>query len=185
MNYEFTGGYKIRDQFGLFFMTFTVVDWIDLFSRKLSRDILIKNLQHCRLHKELSVGAYVIMTNHMHVIWQSRSGKLSGTVRDFKSFCTKELIAAIESNPESRRAWLLRAFRFHAGGTNQNKDYKIWTSNNHPEQIFSENFLRIKLNYIHDNPVRAGWVEKAEDYLYSSASNYILGKGIMAVDYLF
>lgn len=185
MNYEFTGGYKIRDQFGLFFMTFTVVDWIDLFSRKLYRDILIKNMQHCRLHKGLSVGAYVIMTNHMHVIWQSRPGKLSGTVRDFKSFCTKELIAAIESTPESRREWLLRAFRFHAGGTNQNKDYKIWINDNHPEQIFSEKFLRTKLDYIHDNPVKAGWVEKAEDYLYSSASNYILGKGIMKVDYLF
>ena len=120
----------------------------------------------------------------MHIIWH-QTGKLSGTVRDFKSFCTKELIAAIESTPESRKEWLLRAFRFHAGGINQNKDYKIWINDNHPEQIFSEKFLRTKLDYIHDNPVKAGWVEKAEDYLYSSASNYILGKGIMEVDYLF
>jgi len=73
MNYEFTGGHKIRDQFGLFFMTFTVVEWIDLFSRQLYRNILVKNMQYCRMHKDLSVGAYVIMTNHIHVIWQSRS----------------------------------------------------------------------------------------------------------------
>ncbi|MGN6493944.1 MAG: REP-associated tyrosine transposase [Agriterribacter sp.] len=185
MNYEFTDGYKIRDQFGLFFMTFTVVDWIDLFSRQLYRDILIKNMKHCQLNKRLSVGAYVIMMNHMHVIWQSKSGNLSGILRDYKSFCTKELIAAIENNPESRKEWLLRAFAFHAGGTNQNKDYKLWTNNNHPEQIYTEKFMRTKLDYIHDNPVRAGWVEKPEDYLYSSASNYILGKGIMEIDYLY
>lgn len=185
MNYEFTGGYKIRDQFGFFFITFTVVEWIDLFSRKLYMDILVKNMQHCRMRKELSVGAYVIMTNHMHVIWQSKSGKLSDTLRDYKSFCTKELINAIENNPESRKDWLLRAFEFHAKGTNQNKDYKIWTGNNHPEQIYTEEFLRTKLDYIHNNPVRAGWVAKPENYLYSSASNYILGKGIMEIDYLF
>ena len=185
MNYEFTGGYKIRDQFGLFFMTFTVVDWIDLFSRKLLRDILIKNLTYCRLHKQLSVGTYVIMTNHMHVIWQSKSGKLSDTLRDYKSFCTKELIEAIKKSSESRKEWLIRAFEFHARGTNQNKEYKIWTNDNHPEQILTEDFMRSKLDYIHNNPVRAGWVEKPEDYLYSSASNYILGKGITEIDYLF
>lgn len=185
MNYEFTAGYKIRDQFGLFFMTLTIVDWIDLFSRKLYRDILIKNMEYCRIHKGLSVGAYVIMTNHMHVIWQSKCGRLSDTLRDYKSFCTKELIEAIEHNPESRKDWLLRAFKFHARGTNQNKDYKIWVSGNHPEQIFTEDFMRTKLDYIHNNPVRAGLVEKPEDYLSSSASNYILGKEIMEIDYLF
>src|ERR1700754_4321651 len=113
MSYEFTGGYKIRDQFGLFFMTFTVVDWIDLFSRQLYRDILVKNMKHCRLDKNLSIGAYVIMTNHMHVIWQSKSGKLSDTVRDYKSFCTKEIIKAIQKEKESRKEWLLRMFEFH------------------------------------------------------------------------
>lgn len=185
MSYETTGGYKIRDQYGLFFMTFTIVDWIDLLSRQLYRDILIKNMKYCTNAKNLSIGAYVIMTNHMHVIWQSKSGDLSGVVRDYKSFCTKELIKAIENNAESRREWLIRAFRFHAGSTNQNKDYKIWTNDNCPEQIYSEKFMRTKLDYIHDNPVRAGWVEKPEDYLYSSASNYILGRGIMDIDYLY
>lgn len=185
MNYEFTGGYKIRDQFGLFFMTFTLVDWIDLFSRKIYQDILIKNLNYCRQNKELIVGAYVIMTNHMHVIWQSQSGNLSNTLRDYKSYCTKELIASIENQGESRRDWLLRAFAFHAQSTNQNKDFKIWTSNNHPEQIFSNNFMQTKLDYIHNNPVRAGWVENPEDWIYSSASNYINGKGIMEIDFLF
>lgn len=185
MSYEFADGYKIRDQSALYFMTFTIVGWIDLFSRKLYRDIFIKNMQHCRNHKELAIGAFVIMTNHVHVIWQSKTGKLSDTLRDFKSFCTKEFIAAIINESESRKDWLLHMFRFFANRTNQNKDYKIWMNSNHPEEIHSEAFLHSKLNYIHENPVRAGWVENPEDYLYSSAANYVSGKGFMEIDYLF
>jgi putative transposase len=184
MSYEFSGGYKIRDQSGLHFMTFTVVGWIDLFSRQIYRDIFLKNMDYCRREKDLSIGAYVIMSNHAHVIWQSKSGKLSATLRDFKSFCTKELIEAIESENESRREWLLYMFKFFANKTNQNKDYKIWTGDNHPEQITSQIFLIQKLNYIHENPVRAGLVRKAEDYVYSSASNYANGKGLIEIDYL-
>lgn len=184
MSYTYAGGYKIRNQFGLHFLTFSIVGWIDLVSRKTYRDILIKNMQHCRTYKDLKIGAYVIMTNHVHVIWQSGCAKLSDTLRDFKSFSTKEFLEAIMSEPESRRDWLLHMFSFYANKTNQNKNYKIWTNDNYPEEIFSDAFLKTKLKYIHQNPVRAGWVNNSEDYLYSSASNYIKGKGIMEIDYL-
>ena len=185
MSYEFDDGYKIRDQYGLHFMTFTVVGWIDLFSRKIYHDIFLKNMQYCREHKDLSIGAFVIMSNHVHVIWQSKSGKLSHTLRDFKSFCTKEFIKAIEKENESRENWLLHMFSFYANRTNQNKEFKLWGSGSHPEEITSDSFMKIKLNYIHENPVRAGWVMEPEHYLYSSASNYINGKGIMEIDFLF
>lgn len=184
MSYEHADGYKIRDQQGLYFMTFTVVGWIDLFSRQLYRDVFLKNMNYCRQHKGLKLGAYVIMTNHVHVIWQSANGKLSDTLRDFKSYCTKEFIGCIIKENESRKDWLLHMFRFHANRTNQNKEFKIWTNNNHPEEIVSQDFLMTKLNYIHENPVRAGWVYKAEDYLYSSASNYVNGKGLIEIDFL-
>jgi putative transposase len=184
MSYEFADGYKIRNQAGLHFMTFTVVGWIDLFTRQLYRDLFLKNMDYCRREKNLSVGAYVIMSNHAHVIWQSKSAQLSDTLRDFKSFCTKEFIDAIETENESRRDWLLHMFRFFAKRTNQNKEFKIWTGDNHPEEITSRAFLVTKLNYIHQNPVRAGWVRNAEDYLYSSASNYATGQGLIEIDHL-
>ena len=162
MSYEFADGYKIRDQRGLYFMTFTVVGWVDLFTRQRYRDTLLKNMKYCRDYKHLNVGAYVIMTNHVHVIWQCKQGHLSDTLRDFKSFCTKEFIALIEKEGESRRDWLLHMFHFHANKTNQNKEFKIWTSDNHPEEITSHDFLMGKLDYIHNNPVRAAWVRKPE-----------------------
>lgn len=135
--------------------------------------------------QSLLIAAYVIMTNHMHVIWQSKNGKLSDTLRDYKSFCTKELIAAIKIEQESRRNWLLHMFAFHARTTNQNDEYKIWQSGSHPEEITSNQFLRSKINYIHENPVRAGIVEHEKDYRYSSASNYYGGKGFMEIDFLY
>lgn len=184
MSYEFADGYKIRNQSGLYFMTFTVVGWIDIFSRKVYRDLFVKNMMYCREHKGLSVGAYVIMTNHAHLIWRSGTGKLSDTLRDFRSFTTKEVIKTIENENESRESWLIHMFKFYAKFNNQNKEYKMWISGSHPEEITSEKLLRTKLNYIHENPVRAGWVLKPEDNVYSSASNYITGKGICEIDYL-
>ncbi|HMR82592.1 MAG TPA: hypothetical protein PKE30_05655 [Niabella sp.] len=120
MSYEFADGYKIRDQKGLYFMTFTVAGWIDLFTRQLYRDILVKNMLYCRKNKSLFIGAYVIMSNHLHVIWQSNAGCMSDTLRDFKSFSTKNFIEAITSGLESRKDWLLHMFRYHARETNQN-----------------------------------------------------------------
>src|ERR1041384_5781933 len=85
MSYEFADGYKIRDQAGLyFFLTFTIVGWIDLFSRQLYRDMFLRNMEYCRKEKNLRVGGYVIMSNHVHLIWQSMSSQLSDTIRDFK-----------------------------------------------------------------------------------------------------
>lgn len=138
MTYEFAD--KIRDQSGLYFMTFTVGGWIDLFTRELYRDIFIKNMIYCQKEKGLRVGAYVLMSNHVHVIWHSLQGKLSDTIRDFKSYSTKLFIEAINKTGESRRDWLLHMFKYYAKGTNQNKDYKIITLN----KLHRRNFSKLK-----------------------------------------
>lgn len=185
MSYEFAHGFKIRNQSLPHFLTFTAVEWTDLFTRKVYRDLLLTNMNYCRKHKALRVGAYVIMSNHLHVIWRSEKGRLSDVIRDFKSYCTKQLIESIKTENESRRDGLLRTFRYHAGHTNQNKEYKIWRGDNHPEEITSQEFMLSKLAYIHQNPVRAGWVRKPEDWLYSSASNYAGKEALMEVDFLY
>jgi putative transposase len=106
-------------------------------------------------------------------------------VRDFKTFTSKAITAAIKDEPESRREWLLYMFNFYANRTNANEYFKVWTNDNHPEEIYSEKFMNIKMNYIHDNPVRAGLVIDPVHYLYSSAANYAGQKGIMEIDFLF
>ncbi|AHF16677.1 REP-associated tyrosine transposase [Niabella soli] len=185
MSYEFAEGHKIRDQSATHFLTFTIMGWVDVFTRQRFRDIIINSLRFCRLNKGLQIGAYVIMSNHAHFIWTARENNLSDVVRDFKTHTSKAITKSIEEEPESRRDWLLYLFGFYAQRTNANDYFKVWTGNNHPEVVYSEAFLKTKLNYIHENPVRAGLVAAPEHYLYSSAGDYQGKKGIIEIDLLF
>jgi putative transposase len=184
MSYENAEGYKIRDQAATHFLTFTIMGWIDIFSRQVYRNIILESMEYCRQNKRLKIGAYVIMSNHIHTIWTAEQNNLSDIVRDFKTHTSKAISNAIQIENESRRNWLTYMFEFYAKRTNANQYFKVWTNDNHPEEIYSREFLLTKLNYTHFNPVRAGLVAEPEHYLYSSASNYINNKGLIEIDYL-
>lgn len=175
-------GYIIRDQEKPHFITCTVVDWIDVFSRKIYRDIVMDCFRFCIENKGMVLYGYVIMSNHIHLIIQSKEGKLSDLIRDFKKFTAKNIIEAIKQNPESRREWMLERFAKATESHTRNKNYQFWQYGNHAEKIYTLHFLWDKLNYIHLNPIRAGIVEKAHHYIYSSASNYVTGEGIINVE---
>ena len=165
-------GYQIKEQDELHYVTFQIVRWIDIFTRKVYRDIVIESLRFCQQNKGLEIYAFVVMSNHIHLLLRSFPGKLSDTIKEFKSFTAKQILEAIQTEPESRRDWMLNLFEFSAKQHKRNSKYQIWTHENHAEIIYSNKFIEQKINYIHENPVRAGIVEKAEDYLYSSARNY-------------
>lgn len=158
--------YTVKDQFGLYFVTFTVHQWADVFTRRDYSDIIIDSLKFCQKEKGLNIYAYVIMSNHIHLIIQSRQTPLSDIIRDLKKFTATKIVNAIRENPrESRRKWLLWLFK---------KEEKVWfwEEGYHGEEIFSKAFFATKLKYIHQNPVRAGIVEKEEEYLLSSCCDY-------------
>lgn len=166
-------GYRIRDESKPHFVTFTVVDWVDVFSRSNYRDKILESFEFCKNKKGMILYAYVIMTNHIHLIIQSEEGKLSDLIRDLKAFLAREIIKLIESGSESRSEWILKRFEWAAKSNIRNEKRQFWNYGNHPEEIFTEKFFWSKVNYIHMNPVRAKIVSKASDYLYSSASNYV------------
>ncbi|MBL7788685.1 MAG: transposase [Chitinophagales bacterium] len=173
-------GYKILDQNALFYLTFQIVDWVDIFTRKIYKDIVIESFSYCMEHKGLNLYAYVIMSNHIHLIASAREGfALSDIIRDFKKYTAKQFLEEINKPTESRNDWMLKRFEFAAKRHKRNSEFQIWTHENHAVELVSNKFIDQKLNYIHENPVRAGIVYKAEDYMYSSASNYILGEGII------
>ena len=175
-------GYQIQDQSKAHFITATVVDWVDVFSRKNYRDIIIESLDYCIKNKGMILYGYVIMTNHIHLIIQSENGTLSDLIRDFKKFTAKTILEAIATEPESRKDWMLKRFEFACKSHSRNEKYQFWKYGSHPEEIFTEKFLWQKLDYIHLNPVRVGFVEVASHYLYSSASNYVNGNGILKIE---
>jgi REP element-mobilizing transposase RayT len=182
MNIDLSPGYKIRDQYAPYFLTFQVLYWIDIFSRRTYRDIFIDSLKHCQKEKRLKVHAYVIMTNHVHLILSSPDGNLSNIIRDIKSYTSKTIIDATDTNTESRRKWMRALFSFAGRKNKRNSEFQFWTQENHPEELISKQFTHQKLNYIHRNPVEAGFVFKPEDWIYSSASNYAGIESIMQVE---
>ena len=158
--------FRIKDQGAVHFVTFTVHQWVDVFTRDLYREELIKNLKYCQENRGLEIFAWVIMTNHCHLIVRAKNEDLSDIIRDFKKFTAKKILSLIENNPfESRNIWIGKMLRI---------DNRIWfwEGGYHGEEIYSKQFYDTKVNYIHMNPVRAGWVEKEEDFIWSSAGNY-------------
>ena len=175
-------GYVIRNQELPHFLTTTVVDWIDVFSRKNYRDVVIECFDFCIKNKGMILYSYVIMSNHIHMIVQSEDGKLSDLIRDFKKFTARSILDKIQNEPESRREWMLERFKLATASHSRNKNFQFWQLGSHAEEIYSEKFMWSKIDYIHFNSVRAGLVSNPQDYLYSSASNYVEGKGIIDVE---
>ena len=178
-------GYKIEEKDGVYFLTFQIVGWVDIFTRKIYRDIVLDSLNYCIQSKGLVIYAFVIMSNHIHLLVESKTEDLSGTIRDFKKFTSKKFIEIIESGGESRERWMLDIFRKATLKHNRNKNYQVWTHDNHAELIYTEKFIDQKLDYIHDNPVRSGFVVHPEDYVYSSAVNYVGGLGVLDVEVIY
>ena len=175
-------GYVIRDQSLPHFLTVTIVDWVYVFSRKNYRDVVIDCFDFCINNKGMILYSFVIMSNHIHMIIQSNDGKLSDLIRDFKKFTAKTILDKIQTEPESRREWMLERFKLATESHTRNKNYQFWQLGSHAKEIFSEKFMWSKIDYIHFNPVRAGIVSKPQDFIYSSASNYVDGKGILEVE---
>ncbi|WP_373396496.1 transposase [Algoriphagus halophilus] len=162
MGFEF----KIRDQGAVHFLTFTVHQWIDVFSRKDYSDLILESLNFCQKEKGLEIFSWVIMSNHLHLIARAKNENLSDIIRDFKKFTSKKIFRTIQDNPrESRKSWLLLALSYQG-------NIWFWEDGYHGEEIFTVRFFSVKVNYIHQNPVRAGIVEKEEEYLNSSAGDF-------------
>ena len=177
-------GYQIKDQEGLYYLTFQIVDWVDIFTRQVYRDIIIDSIKYAIENKGFQLFAYVIMSNHIHLISNSSEGRLSDTIRDIKKYTSKRIIETIHSINESRREWLLNCFEFKARQHSRNKNFQVWTHENHAIHLYSPEFTFEKLNYLHQNPVRAGIVANAEDYMYSSARNYADLNNLLEVEIL-
>lgn len=156
-----------------YFLTMTIVDWIDLFTCLNHKNLLIESLKYCQKNKGLNIFSWCLMPSHLHMIANTTEPfQLDDVIRDFKRHTSKNLITQIENEPESRREWLLERFKFAAKIHPKNKNYKVWRDKNHAIELYTEKVTWQKLNYIHRNPVVEKIVYREEDYLYSSARNY-------------
>ena len=155
----------------LYFVTLTVVDWIDVFTRRYYNDYIIENLAWNQANKNLNIYAYVIMTNHIHMVANVTDGSLGEVWGKFKTYTSKRLYEMIAGNvQESRREWMLHAFDRVGKYNPLNTNHQFWQNGNYPVLLYSPAVIEQKIDYIHENPVRAGFVGSAHEYWYSSAN---------------
>ena len=175
---------KNRIEGDVFFTTDTVVDWVDIFTRPIYKHIILESLIYCQKNKGLIIYAWVLMSNHLHMIVGSNSeeNKVSDIMRDFKKFTSKEMLRTLLVEcTESRREWMLNRFEYAGKNDDRIKNYRFWQQGNDAQGIYLNDYFEQKLNYIHENPVKAEIVNHAEDYRYSSAIDYAGGKGLLEV----
>ena len=165
--------YKAREPNAAYFVTLTITDWIDVFTRLRQKYLIINSLAYCQKEKGLELYAYCIMTSHLHMLCKAQEGYiLADIIRDFKKFTSRRIVKNIVEYPESRREWMLNAFKQACESLKRNQQYKVWQDGYHAEIAYSNRFIKQKMDYIHNNPVVDKIVEYPEDYLFSSARNY-------------
>jgi REP element-mobilizing transposase RayT len=175
--------YKFVDPKGLYFVTSTVVFWIDLFTRKEYRYLLIEGLKYYQVKRGLVIHAWCIMPSHIHLIISS-DADLSAIIRDFKKLLSKRIVEEIRIINESRKEWLLKAFVKAGVDLKRITNNKLWQDGNHPILLDSAEMVSQKVDYIHHNPVKDEIVDEPEFYWYSSARDYTGKKGLLDVELL-
>ncbi len=175
--------YGIRNQNAVHFLTFTVINWIDVFTRRNYKEEIAESLDFCQKNKGLGLYAWCLMTNHLHLVCKAEKPyQLTHIVRDFKRYTANSLLGKIQQEPESRRDWMLDAFRFAGKFDNRVKEFHFWQDGCHPIELVTNQMIDQRINYVHENPVRAMIVERPEDYLFSSARNYASFPGMIEVE---
>jgi putative transposase len=174
--------YKFKDSTKPYFVSFATVYWLDVFTREEYKQIWVDSVKYCQQNKGLEVYAYCLMTNHAHMIISSETAKLSDIMRDMKKYTAEKIISAIKENiSESRKEWLIKLFEQAAKVNSNNTRHQFWQQDNHPIELSTNEMLQQKLDYIHLNPVKAGFVSEPHHWKYSSALDYSGGKGILDI----
>lgn len=165
--------YKALTTEEAYFITITTVGWVDIFTRLNQKYVITNALKHCQAHKGLEIYAWTLMSSHLHLFCKATGGFiLSDVIRDFKKFTSKRIIQTIIEEPESRREWMLNYFSQACTHLKREQQYKVWQDGYHAEHIYSNSFIKQKIEYIHNNAVKEKIVTLPQDYYFSSARNY-------------
>jgi len=165
--------YKTSEPDRAYFVTFTIVEWLNVLADDEGKMIIINSLKHYQQSRGLTLYAYCIMPNHVHLIAQSNGKEfLSAVLRDLKKQTSKEIAGQLKNRDDNESKIAIEIFANEGRRLKRISKYKVWQDGNHPILLYSNKFIQQKLDYIHSNPVKAGLVVNPEDYLYSSARNY-------------
>ena len=159
--------YKFMEGRAPHFLTITVVNWIPLFSSPNLAQIVLDSLTFMQKEERMTLYAYSILENHLHL--NAAALDLSKQIGNFKSHTARQMIDFLMANKAQR---VLDQLAWHKAHHKQDRDYQLWQEGSHPELIRGEEMMRQKIEYIHNNPVKRGYVDLPIHWRYSSARNY-------------
>ena len=176
--------YKFHDNDKLYFISFAVVNWIDVFIRDEYKETIIESWKYCQQNKGLQIYGWCIITSHVHMIIGTTGKKLDEIVGEMKSYTSTQFKKIIKDHPqESRKEWMIWMMERAGKKNSNNSDWQFWQQHNKPLEIKDQEMFDKILEYIHMNPVVAGFVSKPEDWRYSSARDFCNLKGLIELSY--
>ena len=155
-----------------YFVTTSIIQHVKIFSDHDCCDALINSIKYYKKKYQFDILAYVIMPSHFHWIVEVNpcKEKISDIMRDIKKYSAWDVMDILE---EKKIKNVLDVFENNSINYKDRKR-KFWIRRFDDQVIRDQQMFWTKLNYIHENPVKAGLVVLPEDYKYSSARNYIL-----------
>ena len=157
--------YKVVESNGIYFVSSTIIEWIPIFTSEKYFRIIIDSLNFCKTEKDLKLFCYVIMDNHFHLIVSHP--KLSDVMRSLKGYTADRILDELKNDNYKWKFDLMKFYKKKYKITN----YQIWQEGFHPQMISSVEVLNQKIEYIHYNPVKRGFVNNPQDWKYSSVNN--------------
>ena len=168
--------YKIYEPSQPHFLTCTVINWIPIFTRPATTQIILDSFQFLQQERDVRIYGYVILENHLH--WIAQAHDLNRQVANFKSYTAKMLIDYFEQHHAEK---ILQQFHFYKKNYKKDRLHQVWEEGSHPQLLQNHAMLLQKLEYIHFNPVKRGYVDKPECWRYSSARNYLGQQGLIEI----
>jgi len=169
--------YKIYEPTYPHFITCTVLHWLPIFTNKESVNIVIDSLKYLQQNRNLKIYAYVILENHLHLIAQSDD--IAKDIARFKSFTARKIIELLKSKNVKT---ILDQLQFYKKAHKIDREFQLWQEGIKPKLIQGEQMMRDRIDYIHNNPVKRGYVDEPHHWRYSSARDYLGIRGLLEVE---
>jgi REP element-mobilizing transposase RayT len=169
--------YKIYEPTHPHFVTCTILHWLPLFTRQESVAIIIDSIKFLQNKDNLKLYAYVILENHLHMLLSSDD--LHKSMQSFKQYTAKQLLELLK---KENATTLLDQLAFYKKAHHKEKSYQVWEEGCQPKLIQGEAMMKIKIDYIHQNPVKRGYVDEAKYWRYSSARDYDGISGLIEIE---
>lgn len=169
--------YKVYEPKHPHFVTCTILHWLPIFTRQESVQIIIECLKFLQQKDNLKLYAYVILENHLHLVVQRDD--IEKSMKSFKQYTAKEILALLKKENVTT---ILEQLQFYKKAHHKATDYQIWEEGYQPKLMQTDEMIISKIKYIHENPVKRGYVDEAVHWRYSSARDYEDVKGLIDIE---